>query len=174
MITVRSTISGNQLDCLAAAVSLRLPPGARRAMRTDAFHGAVDIIGTTERGGHVVAAAIADDDARHTVLEYAAERASELGLPLRVVHVWDGHRRYPDLLLDAALYDDLDAATAADAEREICHDRHPAHALSAVSRDAALLVVAATGKPAASHPLGATAAGLIGHTACPLTIVLPT
>ncbi|GIF13878.1 universal stress protein [Actinoplanes teichomyceticus] len=171
---MRTELSGSRLDCLAAAVSLRLPPGGRRALRADPCHGAVDVLGTPDPPGAVVLAAITDDHARHAVLEHAAGRARELGLPLRAVHVWDGHRPYPDLLLDATCYADLDAGTAAAVRREIRRDRHPAHALSALSHHAALLVVAATGALGTARTLGATAAALIGHTACPLTIVLPT
>jgi len=126
-------------------------------------------------GGSVVVAAVDDDDNASEVLGYAAARAREHGVPLRVVHVWGDRpgERMPeaDLLLAYLLYDCLPDADASAAEREILHDE-PVPALIALSREALLLVVSASSAPvSAGRPLGDTAQGLAGRTACPLAVV---
>ncbi|GIF17223.1 universal stress protein [Actinoplanes teichomyceticus] len=126
-------------------------------------------------GGSFVVAAVDADDSAAAVLSYAAARARELGVCLRVAHAWSGDERLPevDLLLSSLLYDCLPAAEAAGAERAILHD-DPVAALTAVSRDAALLVVSASSSGASDkRPLGDTARALAGHTACPLAVVVP-
>ncbi|WIN00608.1 universal stress protein [Actinoplanes oblitus] len=121
-------------------------------------------------------AAVDDDDNAAVVLSYAATRAREFGVPLRAVHVWGrAGERIPDadLLLTCLLYDCLPEAEASAAEREILHD-DPVPALAALSREALLLVVSASSAAVtADRPLGDTAHGLAGRTACPLVVVAP-
>lgn len=132
----------------------------------------------------VVAAAVDDDGNPERILTFAAAKARELGVPLRVVHVWTGdgspggvrmcrHDRISDAdrLLTTILYDHLPPEEAAEAEREIVHDADPVHALAQVSAQAALLVVAARSDPAGGGPLGDTVRELVGRTACPLAVL---
>jgi hypothetical protein len=122
-----------------------------------------------------VLAAVDDDGACADVLTYARQEAHRVGLPLRVAHVWTGRESRPrragpaemaasDRLLTAILYDNLAPDEAASAERQILHDEDPAHALAALSRDAALLV-------AAAGTLGDTVKRLIELAACPVAVV---
>jgi hypothetical protein len=120
--------------------------------------------------GVVVLAAIDDDTGAAPVLAYAHEQAARLGVPLRVVHVWsDGRREMAaaDHLTSGCIADLLPAGEAGFVERQIVHDDDPARALIALSREAAVLVVAA--KPDGS--LGSTARRLGGRTRCPLAVV---
>jgi hypothetical protein len=69
----------------------------------------------------------------------------------------------PDLLLSAVLQDfDPDQEQAA--ERQILHDADPAHALAALSRQCALLVVALNSDPTVSIVSGAAVTMLIERT----------
>lgn len=123
-----------------------------------------------------VLAAIDDDSNAGTIIRYARAQANRLGVPLRVVHVWDSGDRPADAdqLLSAVLYHYLPAAEAPAAERQIVHDGEPARALRALSSDAALLVMAAASNPTGSEGfLGDTVRQLAGHTLCPLAIVSP-
>jgi len=155
----------------AAAVRLAAPDGD--------LPGAVLVDGTAPgRAGAVVAAAVADDTARHDVVRYAAALARRRGVPLRVVHVWAGagaaHERMAaaDLLLSEVLYEQLGTPEADAAEREILHDRDAAGALAALSVEFALLVAAARGPAATTgEPLGGTVRELAGRTACPLAVL---
>lgn len=135
----------------------------------------------------VVVAAIDDDGNASQIIAYARARCAGLRVPLRVAHVWaergtgpGGIRMprqerigYADRLLAAAVHDFVPAGERPAAERHILHDNDAAHALTALSREAALLVVALNSDPTASDVLpGRTTRGLIGHTVCPL-VVLP-
>jgi len=113
-----------------------------------------------------VLAALDDDDSCTCVLAFARDLARQRGLPLRVVHVWTRREAMADSdrLLTAALYDNLPPEEAASVDRQILHDDDPAHALAALSRDAAL-VVAAAGK------FGETVRRLAGLAGCPVVIV---
>ena len=134
----------------------------------------------------VVVAAIDDDGNADEIIAYARTRSARLWVPLRVVHVWTergigpaGLRvlcrdrvDYADRLLSAVLHDHGPAAESTAVERQILHDDDPAHALVALSREAALLVVALNSDPTASDALpGNTTRRLIGHTGCPLAIL---
>lgn len=152
------------------------PIGVRLSLADGVVPGAVLVSGIAPvLGRGVVAAAVEDDNCRHRVVRYAAQ-ATRLGVPLRVVHVWGEHgspctvRHHQmaeaDLLLSEVLGED------GAAEREILHDRDAARALTALSREVALIVVAARSRPAgAGEPLGDTVRGLAGHTFCPLAVL---
>jgi len=134
----------------------------------------------------VVVAAIDDDGNASQIIAYALTRAARLRVPLRVAHVWaergtgPGSLRMPrqerigyaDRLLSAALHDWVPAGERLAPERQILHDDDAAHALTALSREAALLVVALNSDPTASDVRpGHTTRGLIGQTVCPLAIL---
>jgi nucleotide-binding universal stress UspA family protein len=136
----------------------------------------------------IVAAAVDDDGNPGLIIRYAAEQARRAAVPLRVVHVWTGHRTSTqgtrlsrhdrmsdsDLLLSAVLYDHLPAAEAGIAEREILHDRDPVRALIAMSAAASLIVVGARSSlMMGGDPLGDTVRGLVGRTVCPLVVLPP-
>jgi nucleotide-binding universal stress UspA family protein len=125
-----------------------------------------------------------DDDANTCALAtYAAAEADRLGVPLRVVHVWTEKgtsqrqlsRHNPmsdaDRLLADVLYEHL-AHIEVTPERQLVHDRLPAHALVDLSGSASLLVVAARSRvPDGNALLGDTVTALLGHTRCPLAIL---
>jgi hypothetical protein len=105
-----------------------------------------------------------DEGNADEIIAYARTRSARLWVPLRVVHAWTergigpaGLRvlcrdrvDYADRLLSAVLHDHGPAAESTAAERQILHDDDPAHALVALSREAALLVVALNSDPTAS------------------------
>ncbi len=132
------------------------------------------------RDGLFGAAAVDDDPQAGRILRCAAGRARELGVPLRVVHVWtdrgEAAERPPwcraDHMVTCALYDHLPQEEAGAAEREILHDLAAGPALAALSTSAAVMVVAARGGPSpGGEPLGGTVRSLLGRTACPLAIL---
>jgi nucleotide-binding universal stress UspA family protein len=128
------------------------------------------------RRGACVLAAIDDDSNAGTIIRYARAQAIRLGVPLRVVHVWNGGDRPTDAdqLLSTVLYHHLPADEASAAERQIVHDREPARALRALSSDAALIVLAATSNPADGEDIfGDTVRQLVGDTRCPLAVLPP-
>ncbi|GLW34666.1 universal stress protein [Actinoplanes regularis] len=165
-------------DSLAAAIRERLADNPDWLIRPLPDHGVVEL---ARRGPavppKVVAAAVTDDGHGVEVLAHAWRQALATGATLRVVHVWMGHGNEfgaIDLLLSQALYNTLDPESALQAEREVLHDDDPVRALQALSKEVDLLVVAAAGKRIApDRPLGGCVDALIGQTACPLTIVIP-
>jgi K+-sensing histidine kinase KdpD len=167
-------LNGLAVDRLAAAVRERL--GSDRADRVRRYpeYGVVEVITPSRPAGTVVVAAISDDAGSGAVVRYANHRAQDLGLRLRVTHVW--HRRsaaVTDLLLTSVLFDCLEPHEAAAAERAILHDPDTGRALRALSHESRLLVVSSATEVTDSRLLGDTVASLIGRTACPLAIVLP-
>jgi nucleotide-binding universal stress UspA family protein len=170
---------------LAAAVRRELRHISAEAVDFDVSDNAVVVPGSSgARGDAVVAAAVEDDGNPGRVLRYAAARAVQLSIPLRVVHVWTGgtdagaRRCRPDgisdadRLLSAVLYDHLPPEAADAAEREILHYDDPVNALLALSGDASLLVVGArSGPPTPTELLGDTARALVGRTTCPLAVL---
>ncbi|MEU4164029.1 universal stress protein [Actinoplanes sp. NPDC026670] len=130
--------------------------------------------------GSVVVAAVDDDGNPDAVISFAADCARELAVALRVTYVWSseqdpgrngvGRRMLDaDLMLSSLLYGRDGGATV---ERALLHDADPAAALVALSRTAALMVVAASSGPrTATRPLGDTVRALAGRTHCPLLVV---
>ncbi|GAA3336535.1 hypothetical protein GCM10020358_29570 [Amorphoplanes nipponensis] len=189
----RPAAGAADLDDMAAAIVrhlLRRPAGTaggpevRAAAADGELPGAVLVSGTAAGpAGGVVAAAVDDDPGRYDVVRYAAALARHRGVPLRVVHVWDGvrasHERMSDAdrLLSKVLYEQLTTPEAEAAEREILHDGDVVAALAALSAELAALVVAARGRPSgpgglpAGVHLGGTVRQLAGRTACPLAVV---
>ena len=112
-----------------------------------------------------ILAALDDDSSCGAVLAYARDQARQRGLPLRVVHVWTGREAMTDSdrLLTAVLYENLPPDEAATVDRQILHDDDPAHALAALSRDAALVV--------AAGEFGETVRRLAGLADCPVAII---
>jgi K+-sensing histidine kinase KdpD len=132
--------------------------------------------GAARAADGVVIAAIDDDDNAGQVVAYARARSAQLRVPLRLVHVWTEARPHriadADRLLSTVLTEHLRADEVDAAERQILHDRDPAHALAALSRRAALLVVGAnSGAEGAATLPGDTTGRLAGHTGCPLVIL---
>ncbi|MFI1996635.1 universal stress protein [Actinoplanes sp. NPDC020271] len=176
-----------RIEELAAAIRDHLPGNTPWRVRLSAGHDAVELVGGASSTGDVVGAAVTDDAHAGEVLTQAWYRSCHRDAKLRAVHVWTGRRaestgvhsrpdrpHAADLLLSEALYDALPPDEADATEREILHDRDPAKALRALSHDLGLLVVAAASGPVTqARPFGATVAALIGHTACPLAVVLP-
>jgi hypothetical protein len=169
------TLSSIATDRLAAAVLARLGDDGPDHLRRYPEWGAVEV--TTQPPGPdatAVVAAVTDDTAPCSVVGYAQHRAHTLGLRLRVTHVWS--RRPPeltDVLLASVLYNCLNPRDAAAAERAILHDPDTGRALQSLSRGARLLVLSAGTQMPRSGILGDTVISLIGHTPCPLAIVLP-
>ncbi|GID95812.1 universal stress protein [Amorphoplanes digitatis] len=171
-----------------ADIGDRLALEGPEARTYDRSPGPVLVSGTATNPAGPVVAAVDDDANPGPILRYAAAQARHLGVPLRVVHVWAGRATAApglrmsrhdtisdaDRLLSAVLYDHLTPAQAADAEREILHDHDVVHALTALSADAALLVIAARGRPATdAGPLGSTVQALLGRTGCPIAVLPP-
>jgi hypothetical protein len=166
------TVSGITVGRLAAAVLAQFGD-SRPELHVDPQWGVVEVTTPSHPDGVVVAAAVTGAPSSCAVVRYAHHRARGLGLPLRVAHTWS--RRTPemtDLLLTSILYDCLSPSDAAAAEREILHDRDVGRALRALSNEARLLVVSSVTDSAGGRILGDTVVSLIGHTACPLAIVL--
>jgi hypothetical protein len=168
------------LPCRAASAAAGLPRVRSGPAAT------VLVPGTGRARDGVVVAAIDDDGNASQIIAYARARSARLRVPLRVAHVWAGRGTgpgglrmprqeragYADRLLAAAVHDFVPAGERLAAERHILHDDDTAHALTDLSRDAALLVVALNSDPTASDILpGHTTRGLVGHTACPLAIL---
>lgn len=174
------------VEGLAAAIREHLSDSTPWRVRISDSRDAVELIGETTVTG-LVAAAVTDDANAGEVVAHAWRLACEHDSRLRAVHVWTGrgaeaggvHARpdrapSADLLLSEVLYDVLPQDQADATEREILHDRDPARALRALSRELDLLVVAAASDQLTpDRPFGATVGALIGHTACPLTVVMP-
>ncbi len=165
-------------DSLAATIRDRLPEGTQWLVGSMPDLGVVELTHGPTEPPKVVAAAVTDDGHGTEVLAHAWREACRAGAMLRVVHVWTGQGPTEfgiiDLLLSQALYNTLEPEAADTAEREVLHDDDPVRALLALSKEVDLLVVAAAGKRIAPHrPLGGIVGALVGQTACPLTIVLP-
>lgn len=126
-----------------------------------------------------------------TALRFAADEASQRGLPLRIVCAWgppagtyvgeafaptaDGiveAEHHADDVLRAAL-ERLAGGGAIETEA-LSIEGHPAKVLIEQSQDAALLVVGSRGRgAAASLLLGSVSQKLAHHAPCPLVIVPP-
>lgn len=126
-----------------------------------------------------------------TALRFAADEASQRGLPLRIVCAWeapagtyvgeafaptaDGFveaEHHADDVLRAAL--ERLAGGAAIETEALSIEGHPAKVLIEQSQDAALLVVGSRGRgAAASLLLGSVSQKLAHHAPCPLVIVPP-
>jgi hypothetical protein len=169
------TLSSIATDRLASAVLARLGDSGPDQVRKHPEWGVVEVTEPLPRpDATMVVAAVTDDAAPCAVVRYAQHRAHTLGLRLRLAHVWS--RRTPevtDLLLASVLYNCLDPHDAAAAERAILHDPDTGRALQSLSRGARLLVLSAGTEMPRSGTLGDTVVSLIGHTCCPLAILLP-
>jgi nucleotide-binding universal stress UspA family protein len=182
-----TTASHTSVGSLVTAIRAVLPADTPWRLRLTPDQAGVELSCGRPPPGTVVAAAITDDGSSAAAVAYAQTHASEMAVPLRLVHVWTGASReadgvrmhadrppHADLLIASAAYDTLDTAEADRVEREILHDADPAAALRAFSSEALLLVVGAVSGPVTvDHALGSTTRALIGRTACPLVVVLP-
>lgn len=126
-----------------------------------------------------------------TALRFAADEASQRGLPLRIVCAWEAPagtyvgeafaptadgiveaEHHADDVLRAAL-ERLAGGGAIETEA-LSIEGHPAKVLIEQSQDAALLVVGSRGRgAAASLLLGSVSQKLAHHAPCPLVIVPP-
>ncbi|GIE29727.1 hypothetical protein Ait01nite_027720 [Actinoplanes italicus] len=162
------------VDRLAAAVRARLRDDLADHVRGFPEHGVVEVTTPSPPRGAVVVAAVSGDAGSCAVVRYANHRALDLGVPLRVAHAWSGRSAMvTDLLLTSVLFECLGPHDAAAAERAILHDPDAGNALRALSHESRLLVVSSATGLTGSRLLGDTVVSLIGHTACPLAIVLP-
>ncbi|GAA0815779.1 universal stress protein [Spirilliplanes yamanashiensis] len=166
-------------------VGAHLPPGADGGADHETCPVLVYGPGRPDGPGTGPVLLALDDDANAAALTwYASAEAARRGSVLRVVHVWaetgspqgrrlGRHDRISDAdrLLAGVLHESGRPA-GPPPERQIVHDRLPAHALDELSRTAALLVVGARSRSADRHgDLGETAGALLGRTRCPLAIL---
>jgi hypothetical protein len=188
-MTTRPVVTTNGNDDVFAAVLDLLRDGGLTPASVRNLAEAVVVDGAAPgRPGAVVVAAVDDDGNDGRILRYAAREAARRSVPLRVVHVWSPrgtaregmrlcrHDRMSDAdrLLSDVLYDDLPAAEADAAEREIRSDVDAVHSLIGLSAGVSLLVIAArSGDNATGVAIGSTVRGLAGRTACPLAVLPP-
>ena len=135
----------------------------------------------TKAAGPVVVA-VDDDGNAGALLRRGRELADQLGVPLRVIHIWsDGrppycshHRRCHRDIGEAirlvnGLVDEHLSEAGTTVERDVAHDSDPVSALADVSAGASALVMGASSEQDAST--GGTADAVLVRVRCPVAVV---